>query len=142
MALPLPTALSALRAMLALKLRADEDAAQTHATEPVPVGKRADCRTARFREIATMAWYRRARFDGISNCDEWAPCHGADPAIIEPQGPEIRVIFGWAGTYQLTRTATLLFFGRDLGQKHGFRGRLFLLAVISLHLTARSAAAG
>jgi hypothetical protein len=34
---------------------------------------------ARFREIATMAWYCRARCDKIGNCEEWAARRGAIP---------------------------------------------------------------
>src|SRR5712672_1108843 len=42
-----------------------------------------------------------------------------------------------------TKNRKIAVSGRGLRPKNdGFRGRLFLLAVISLHLTARSAAAG
>jgi hypothetical protein len=43
MALPYPPRCPLFAQCWHLQLRADEDAAQTHATEPVPIGKRADC---------------------------------------------------------------------------------------------------
>jgi hypothetical protein len=47
------------------------------------------------------------------------------------------------GTYQQNKEPqNCCFLAAALGKNDGFRGKLFLLAVISLHLTARSAAAG
>ena len=77
-----------LPALAQRELSAEGDAGQIHATEPVPIGKRRLSNRA-LREIATMAWYRRARFGGISNCDQWAPGRGAIPQPLSIKWPEI-----------------------------------------------------
>jgi hypothetical protein len=61
---------------------------------------------------------------------------------ISLRRPKIRVIFeGWA-LINNKEPKNCCFLTTRLGKNDGFRGRLVLLAVISLYLTARSAAAG
>jgi hypothetical protein len=101
-------------------------------TEPVSIGKRADCQTTHFREIATMAWYRRARFDRIGTGDEWPRAEERPPQTIESiTWPEILglVLDEWAIINKEPQNCWLflaVFWPRPRAKNEGFRGRLVL----------------
>jgi hypothetical protein len=65
-----------------------------------------------------MAWYRRARFDGIGNCDEWGPRAAERSRNHRASGGlNFALGFGWMGNYQQRTAKLLTVFGRGLGQK-------------------------